>query len=63
MGADIETMEGAALHYVALLESIPFLQLRCISNKAEPRNRATWKINEALEACHKEVIHLLKQWS
>ena len=63
MGADIETMEGAALHYVALLQGIPFLQLRGISNRAEPRSRAAWKIHEALSACHGEVIHLLKQWS
>jgi futalosine hydrolase len=30
--AHVESMEGAALHYVCLLESIPFLQLRGISN-------------------------------
>lgn len=62
MGADIETMEGAALHYVALLEGIPFLQIRGISNRVEPRNRETWRIPEALSACHREVLHLLNQW-
>ena len=30
--ANIETMEGAALHYVCLSEKIPFLQLRAVSN-------------------------------
>lgn len=63
MGVDIETMEGAALHYIALLEKIPFLQVRGISNKAEPRDRAAWQIPNALAACHREVIHLLKYWS
>jgi futalosine hydrolase len=28
----IETLEGAAFHYVAILEKIPFLQLRAVSN-------------------------------
>ena len=46
--ADIESMEGACLHYYGLLHSIPFLQIRGISNRVEPRNRSAWKIEEAL---------------
>ncbi|MBA4167712.1 MAG: futalosine hydrolase [Chitinophagaceae bacterium] len=44
----IESMEGAALHYVCLMENIPFLQLRAVSNLAGERNRANWKFKEAI---------------
>ncbi len=46
---DIETMEGAALFYVCLLEKVPFLALRAVSNKVEPRNRAGWDTRLALD--------------
>ncbi|MBU3677128.1 MAG: futalosine hydrolase [Chitinophagaceae bacterium] len=55
--ADIETMEGAALHYTALLHRVPFIQLRSISNRVETRNKAAWKIKESLAALHHE-LHL-----
>jgi futalosine hydrolase len=45
---EIETMEGAALHYVCLQNDVPFLQLRAISNHVGDRNKANWKISEAL---------------
>lgn len=48
--ADIESMEGAALHYVCLQEKIPFLQIRGISNKAGERDKSAWKIREAVES-------------
>src|SRR4051812_18157955 len=37
LGASVESMEGAALHYVALMENIPFLQIRSLSNFAGER--------------------------
>jgi futalosine hydrolase len=46
--ADIETMEGAALHYVCLQEKIPFLQIRGISNYVGERDKMNWKITEAI---------------
>jgi len=49
-GAQIETMEGAAWALVASRLSIPFHQVRAISNAAGPRDRASWKIAEALTA-------------
>jgi futalosine hydrolase len=42
--ATTESMEGAALHYVCLMEQVPFAQVRCISNYIEPRNRNAWDI-------------------
>lgn len=44
----IESMEGAALHYVCLQENVPFVQIRAISNYVEKRNRATWQIEKAV---------------
>lgn len=46
---DIETMEGAAFFYVCAMENIPFLALRAVSNKVEPRNRDNWNIPLALK--------------
>jgi len=46
---DIETMEGAAFFYICSGEKIPFLALRSISNKVEPRNKGNWDIRLALD--------------
>jgi len=48
-GVAIETMEGAALHYVALLTNTPFLQVRAVSNFVGERNKQEWRMNEAIE--------------
>lgn len=48
--ADLESMEGAALHYVCLLEKIPFLQIRGISNLVGERDKSKWKIKEAMNS-------------
>ena len=58
---DIETMEGAALHYVCLQTQIPFIQLRGISNKVEIRNRENWKIPLAIQNCHQTLNLILSQ--
>lgn len=47
--ADIESMEGAAFHYAALMKGVPFFQIRAISNLVEPRNRAGWDIPLAIK--------------
>jgi futalosine hydrolase len=56
----LESMEGAALHYVCLKEKIPFVQIRAISNYVTVRNKADWKIKEAIENVSEYVIHYLK---
>ena len=57
--AGIETMEGAALHYVFLQEQIPFLQIRSISNQVGERDKTKWKIKEAIENLNKELQILI----
>ena len=57
--AVIESMEGAALHYVCLQEKIPFLQLRSISNHVGERDKTKWKMKEAIENMNTELIALI----
>jgi len=48
-GACIESMEGAALHYVCLQTKTPFMQVRSISNYVGERDKQNWKMQESLE--------------
>lgn len=57
---DIETMEGAAFHYVCGLEKIPAVQLRAVSNKVERRNREAWNIDLALGNLTTTVVYFLQ---
>lgn len=58
---DIESMEGAALHYVCLQENIPFLQLRTISNYVGERDKTKWKMKEAIMNLNTELIKLINE--
>jgi futalosine hydrolase len=44
----IETMEGAAFHYVCLIERIPFLQIRAVSNWVGERDKRKWAMEPAI---------------
>ncbi len=58
---DVESMEGAAFHYVCMLEKIPAIQLRAISNRIERRNRDAWNISLALNNLSETTFRLLSQ--
>ena len=45
---DVESMEGAAFMYACLIHGVPFAQVRAVSNIVERRNRAAWKLDEAI---------------
>lgn len=60
-GADVESMEGAALHYVCLMENVPFLQVRAISNYVEPRNREAWEMGLAITNLNRFLIDHLDE--
>ena len=45
----VESMEGAALHYVCLQTQTPFLQIRSISNYIGERDKRKWNIKLALD--------------
>ncbi len=57
--AAIESMEGAALHYVCLLQKVQFLQLRSISNIVGDRNKNNWKIDAAIENLNIQLTNLV----
>ncbi|MCW3463301.1 futalosine hydrolase [Chitinophaga nivalis] len=57
---DIESMEGAAFHYACLLENIPFLQLRSLSNYVEIRDKSKWKIPLAVKAINDELVRTVE---
>lgn len=46
----VESMEGAAFMYACRLAELPYAQVRAVSNVVERRNRAAWKIAEAVDA-------------
>ncbi|MCJ7447532.1 MAG: futalosine hydrolase [Bacteroidales bacterium] len=59
---DIETMEGATFFYICTGERIPFLAIRAISNKVEPRDKSKWDIPLAISNLSeklKEIILML----
>jgi futalosine hydrolase len=59
----IESMEGAAVHYVCLQENIPCIHIRAISNRVGERNKQLWNIPLAFDNMHKTlgfIINALK---
>jgi futalosine hydrolase len=52
-------MEGAAFFYVCSKENIPFLALRAVSNRVEPRDKAKWNIPLALKNLSDELGKVL----
>ena len=59
--ADIESMEGAALHYVCLQENISFIQIRAVSNYVGERDKTKWKMKEAIDSLNAELSKLINQ--
>ncbi len=57
----VESMEGAAFHYVCINEQMPFAQVRSISNYVEPRDKSKWKMKEAIIALNKWLIDFLEK--
>jgi futalosine hydrolase len=56
----VESMEGAAFHYVCLQENIPFAQVRTISNYVTPRDKESWKMMEAIINLNKWLIDFIE---
>lgn len=56
--AALESMEGAAFHYVCLQQHIPFLQIRGISNEVGERDKSKWKIKEAIAASNDTLMDI-----
>lgn len=59
--ADIESMEGAAFHYVCMQEKIKFLQLRSISNHVGERDKSKWQLKNAIINLNKELVKITEK--
>ncbi|MEM1322745.1 MAG: futalosine hydrolase [Bacteroidota bacterium] len=56
---EVESMEGAAFFYACLMEGIPFLEVRAISNYVESRNRERWKLSLAIDNLCRVMVQMI----
>jgi futalosine hydrolase len=52
----VESMEGASLHYVCREMNIPFIQIRSVSNYVGERDKANWKMKEAIQNLNQTLL-------
>ena len=58
----IESMEGAGVYYAALMEKVPFFELRTVSNAVGERDTSKWESKAALdtlEECCREIFSVI----
>jgi futalosine hydrolase len=58
-----EAMEGAGVAAAAVRHGVPFAEVRAISNAVGPRDRAAWRIPDALTALGAAVTAVAQGWS
>jgi futalosine hydrolase len=58
-----ESMEGAALHYVCLMQDIPFVQIRSISNYIGERNKKNWNMMDSIVNLNNELFQIIKMFN
>jgi futalosine hydrolase len=58
-----ENMEGVAAAQICLQHTIPFLELRAISNQVEDRNKEAWDIPLALRRVQRATAELVRALS
>ena len=59
--AGVESMEGAAFHYVCLQQQINFLQLRSISNHVGERDKSKWELKNAIDHLNQQLLKIIKK--
>ena len=57
-----ESMEGAALHYVCLMENTPFIQIRSISNYIGERNKKKWNMMDSIINLNESLISIINNY-
>jgi futalosine hydrolase len=57
--AILESMEGASLHYIGRDLTIPFIQIRAVSNYVGERNKSKWKMQEAIYNLNETLLEFL----
>ena len=61
LAPQVESMEGAAFMYACLVAGVPFAEVRAVSNVVERRNRAAWKMGEAVGHLTRVAIDILER--
>ena len=62
-GAICETMEGAAYAHVAARYSVPFLELRGVSNLVEDRDPSRWRLSTAAATAADALPTIVTTWN
>lgn len=57
----VESMEGAAFMCACLAAGVRFAQIRAVSNVVERRNRASWRIPDALASLTRTTLEIIDQ--
>jgi len=57
-----ESMEGVALHYVCLMENVPFVQIRSISNYIGERNKKKWDMMDSIANLNDTFIKTINNY-
>ncbi len=58
-GAELEVMEGIALHYACRYKRQPYSEVRSISNLAGEPDRTSWDINTAIDRLNEYILRWL----
>lgn len=61
LAPQIESMEGAAFMYACAISGMPFAQVRAVSNVVARRDRASWKMGEAIAALGQTVLGIIAE--
>jgi futalosine hydrolase len=56
----LESMEGAALHFVCIQEGVRFIQLRSISNSVGERDKSKWEMKLAIKNLNQALLNLIE---
>ncbi|HTF05196.1 MAG TPA: futalosine hydrolase [Bacteroidia bacterium] len=60
LNPQVESMEGSGFYYACGISNVPALQVRAVSNYVERRNRANWKITEAVNNLNQTILDFLR---
>jgi len=61
LAPQVESMEGAAFMYACLARGVRFAEIRAVSNRVEVRNRAAWRLPEAIGALAQALRRILEE--
>lgn len=58
----LESMEGAAFHFVCLHIGVPFLQIRSVSNYVGERDKTKWNFAKAFQNLNESITKLIAKF-